>query len=137
MKRQGSTLVHLLVSPLQHNLSNSSSSASLNCNSSLEEFSNETPPKKYKSLADIFGSCQFSLTVSNLMSYEEAAEKEEGKKAMVKEMQSIEKAMVEEMQFIEKNGTWDMVDLLNEMFYGDLQEEVYITQLEGFIKKDK
>ena len=71
------------------------------------------------------------------MSYEEAAEKEEGKKAMVKDMQSIEKAMVEEMQFIEKNGTWDMVDLLNEMFYGDLQEEVYITQLEGFIKKDK
>ena len=53
------------------------------------------------------------------MSYEEAAEKEEWKKAMVEEMQS------------RKNGTWDMVDLPNEKFYQfdeDLQEEIYVTQ---------
>ena len=30
-----------------------------------------------------------------------------------------------------------MVDLPNENFYGNLQEEVYVTQPEGFIKKDK
>ena len=30
-----------------------------------------------------------------------------------------------------------MVDLPNEKFYGDLQEKVYVTQLEGFIKEDK
>ena len=73
------------------NLSNSSSSSSLNSNFSLEEFSDETPPKKYKSLVDIFASCQFALTISNPMSYAELAEKEEWKKAMVEEMKSIEK----------------------------------------------
>ena len=39
------------------NLSNSSSLASLKSNSSLEKFSNKTPPRKYKSLADIYASC--------------------------------------------------------------------------------
>ena len=182
-------------------MSNSSSSTSLNNDSSLEELSDETPPKKYKSLADIYASCQFTLTVSDPMSYKEAAEKEEWKKARVEEMQSIE-----------KNGTWEMVDLPNEkntinlkwvfrtkftpdgsiqkhkarlvakgyaqqqgidfeetfsqvarfetvrtilalaaefrwpvyqfdvkseFLNGDLQEEVYVTQPEGFIKKDK
>ena len=48
-------------------------------------------PKKYKSLADIYLSCQCALTISDPMSYEEAAENEEWKKAMVEEMQSIEK----------------------------------------------
>ena len=60
------------------------------------------------------------------MSYEEATEKEEWKKAMVVKMQSID-----------KNGTWDMVDLPNEKFYGDIQEEIYVTQPEEFIRKDK
>ena len=84
-------------------VSNSSSSASLNSNSSLEELSDETPPRKYKSLADIYASCQFSLTVSDPMNYKEAAEKEVWKKARVEEMRSIE-----------KNGTWEMVGLPNE-----------------------
>ena len=91
------------------NLSNSSSLASLNSNFSLEEFLNETPTKIYKSLVDIYASCQFALTISDPMNYEEAAEKEERKKAMVEEMQSIE-----------KNETWDLVDLPNEKFYVDL-----------------
>ena len=30
------------------------------------------------------------------------------------------KAMAVEMQSVKKNGTWDMVDLPNEKFYGDL-----------------
>ena len=30
-----------------------------------------------------------------------------------------------------------MVDLPNEKFYGDLQEKIYVTQPEGFIKEDK
>ena len=60
------------------------------------------------------------------MNYEEATEKEDGKKAMAVEM-----------QFFEKDETWDMVDLPNEKFYGDLQEEVYETPLEEFIKEDK
>ena len=48
------------------NVSNSSSSASLNIDSSLEALSDETPPRKYKSLADIYASCQFALTISDL-----------------------------------------------------------------------
>ena len=73
------------------NVSNSSSLASLNNNSSLEELLDVTPPRKYKSLADIYASCQFALIVSNPMNDEEATEEEEWKKAMVVEMQSIEK----------------------------------------------
>ncbi|XP_022966695.1 uncharacterized protein LOC111466326 [Cucurbita maxima] len=107
-------------------VSNSSSLASLNSNSSLEELSDETPPRKYKCLADIYASCQFALTLSDPMNYEEATEKEDGKKGMAVEMQSVK-----------KDGTWDMVDLPNKKFYGDLQEEVYVTPPEGFIKKDK
>ena len=105
-------------------VSNSSSSESLNSNSSLEELSDETPPRKYKSLADIYASCQFALTVSDPMNYEEATE--DGKKAMTVEMQSFK-----------KDETWDMVYLPNEKFYGDLQEEVYVRPPEGFIKEDK
>ena len=60
-------------------------------NSPLEEFSDETPPKKYKSSANIYAPCQFGITISDPMSYEEVVEKEEWKKAMVEEMQSIEK----------------------------------------------
>ena len=30
-----------------------------------------------------------------------------------------------------------MVDLPNEKFYGDLQEEIYVTPPEGFIEEDK
>ena len=78
------------------------------------------------------------------MNYEEATEKEDWKKAMAVEMQSVK-----------KNETWDMVDFPNEKFYGDLhetcnplrwpvyqfdgdlQEEVYVTLPDGFIKKYK
>ena len=107
-------------------VSNSSSSASLNSNSSLEELSDETPLRKYKSLAVIYASCQFALTVSDPMNYEEATEKEDRKKVMAVEMQSVK-----------KDGTRDMVDLPNEKFYGDLQEEVCVTLPEGFIKEDE
>ena len=72
--------------PLQHSVSNSSSSASLNSNFSLEELSDETPPRKYKSLTDIYASCQFALTILDPMNYEEATEKEDWKKAMAVEM---------------------------------------------------
>ena len=81
----------------------SSAAATSNRNSSsttLEESSDETPPRKYRSLADIYASCQFALTVSDPIIYGEAAEKEEW-----------QMAMVEEMKAIEKNETWEMVDL--------------------------
>ena len=120
------TRVNSSASTATQSVSNSSSSPSLNSNSSLEELSDETPPRKYKFLADIYASCQFALTISDPMNYEEATEKEDGKKAMTVEMQSVK-----------KDGTWDMVDLPNEKFYGDLQEEVYVTPPEGFIKKTK
>jgi len=107
-------------------VSNLSSSESLNNNFPLEELSDETPPRKYKSLADIYASCQFALTVSDPMNYEEATEKEDGKKAMTVEMQSFK-----------KDEIWDMDDLPNEKFYGDLQEKVYVRPPEGFIKEDK
>ena len=39
----------------------------------------------------MYASCQFALIVSDPMNYEEATEKEDGKKAMAVEMQSVKK----------------------------------------------
>ncbi|KAK9165308.1 hypothetical protein Scep_000499 [Stephania cephalantha] len=80
--------------------SSSTSTPSGNSSTTLEESSDETPPARYRSLADIYASCQFSLTVSDLIYYEEAAEKEEWRKVMA-----------EEMKAIEKNEMWEMADL--------------------------
>ncbi|CAL5345664.1 unnamed protein product [Camellia sinensis] len=66
----------------------------------LEESSDETPPRKFRSLRDIYESCQFALSVSDPMTYGEAATKEEW-----------QRAMVEELAAIEKNRTWEMMDL--------------------------
>ncbi|KAL4312115.1 hypothetical protein GQ457_01G013630 [Hibiscus cannabinus] len=66
----------------------------------LEESSEETPPRKYRSLTDIYASCQFALNVSDPIHNEDAAEREEW-----------HRAMMEEMNATEKNGTWEMTDL--------------------------
>ncbi|KAH0711345.1 hypothetical protein KY289_007304 [Solanum tuberosum] len=60
----------------------------------------KNPNPKYAN--NLYTSCQFALIVSDPMNYEEAAGKEEWKKAMVEEMKSIE-----------KNGTWEMIELPN------------------------
>lgn len=60
-------------------------------NSSLEEASDDSTPRKYKSLADIYATCQYALTVVDPMYYKEAAEKKEWQQAMVEKMQAIEK----------------------------------------------
>ncbi|XP_037494804.1 uncharacterized protein LOC119370542 [Jatropha curcas] len=61
-------------------LSNSSTSASPDNNSSVEESSDETPLGKYKSLADINASCQLALTILDLIFYEEQLKKKSGRK---------------------------------------------------------
>ncbi|KAK9118982.1 hypothetical protein Scep_017075 [Stephania cephalantha] len=80
--------------------STSTSTPSRNSSTTLEESSDETPPTRYRSLTDIYASCQFALTVSDPSNYKEAAEKEEWRKAME-----------EEMKAIEKNETWEITDL--------------------------
>ncbi|KAK9111245.1 hypothetical protein Scep_018764 [Stephania cephalantha] len=80
--------------------STSTSTPSRNSSTTLEESSDETPPARYRSLTDIYASCQFALTVSDPINYGEAAEKEEWRKAME-----------EEMKAIEKNETWEITDL--------------------------
>ena len=54
----------------------SPSSPRRDSSSTLEESSDETPPRKFRSLRDIYESCQFALTVSDPMTYGEAATKE-------------------------------------------------------------
>ncbi|KAK9157521.1 hypothetical protein Scep_004095 [Stephania cephalantha] len=80
--------------------STSTSTPSRNSSTTLEESSDETPPTRYRSLTDIYASCQFALTVSDPINYGDAAEKEEWRKAME-----------EEMKTIEKNETWEITDL--------------------------
>lgn len=59
-----------------------------------------TPPAKFRSLADIYASCQFALFCADPETYKEASTKEEWKKAMAEEMASIT-----------KNQTWQLVEL--------------------------
>lgn len=63
------------------------------------ELSDYTPPRKYRSIADIYASCQFALVVDPI-SYKDASIKEEWQKAMAEEMASIT-----------KNETWQLQDL--------------------------
>ncbi|KAF3659392.1 putative LRR receptor-like serine/threonine-protein kinase EFR-like [Capsicum annuum] len=81
---------------------------------------------------DMYTSCQFSL--ADPTHYGEAAKKKKWWSSMVEERNSIE-----------KNRTWEMVELLEDknaiglkekaFLNGDEQEEVYVAQPEGFIKK--
>ncbi|KAK9007265.1 hypothetical protein V6N11_051094 [Hibiscus sabdariffa] len=57
----------------------------------LEEYSEETPSRKYRSLIGIYASCQFALTVLDPIHYEEAAKQEEWQRALMEEMNAIEK----------------------------------------------
>ncbi|RVW83084.1 Retrovirus-related Pol polyprotein from transposon TNT 1-94 [Vitis vinifera] len=76
-------------SPSSPNLSSSSSSQS----------SEETPPRKFRSLRDIYETTQV-LFVADPTTFEEAVEKEEWYSAMK-----------EEIVAIEKNETWELVEL--------------------------
>ncbi|RVW26239.1 Retrovirus-related Pol polyprotein from transposon TNT 1-94 [Vitis vinifera] len=76
-------------SPSSPNLSSSSSSQS----------SEETPPRKFRSLRDIYETTQV-LFVADPTTFEEAVEKEEWCSAMK-----------EEIAAIEKNETWELVEL--------------------------
>lgn len=71
-----------------------------NSSSTLEESSDETPPRKFRSLTEIYESCQFALLASDPVTYAEAAGTDEW-----------QKAMLEELMAIEKNATWKMVGL--------------------------
>lgn len=66
---------------------------------SPRQTSDETP-RKFRPLMDVYEACQFALAVSDPLTYEEASEKEEWRKAMTEELLSIE-----------KNKTWELVDL--------------------------
>lgn len=68
--------------------------------SSLQESSDEAPPTKFRSLREIYESCQFALFVTDPTTFEEAATKEEWRNAMK-----------EELMAIQKNETWEMVNL--------------------------
>lgn len=78
----------------------SPSSPRRDSSSTLEKSSDETPPREFRSLGDIYESCQFAFTVSDPTTYGEAVAKEEW-----------QRAMIEELIAIEKNGTWLMMDL--------------------------
>lgn len=75
--------------------------------SSPSSSSSETPPRKFRSLQDIYESteeihesCTFAFLVLDPISYKEATKENEWCKAMEEELLSIE-----------KNSTWDSVNL--------------------------
>ncbi|KAA0025703.1 putative gag-pol polyprotein, identical [Cucumis melo var. makuwa] len=73
---------------------------SYHSSSSNDETSDKLPSQRFWSMEDIYNSSQFALMVSDPVSYDEAASKEEW-----------QQAMKEEMAAIENNGTWKIVDL--------------------------
>jgi len=85
--------------------SGNSSDTSPRCNSPTlmvpdSEGSSETPPRKFRSLSDIYETCSFGLFGADPASFQEASTKMEWRCAME-----------EELMAIRKNGTWDLVDL--------------------------
>ncbi|KAI4347833.1 hypothetical protein L6164_008612 [Bauhinia variegata] len=70
-------------------------------NSSLESVSlEETPPRKVRTLREIYESCAFALMVTDPTTYKEAAE-----------TKAWQNAMEEEILAIQRNKTWELVDL--------------------------
>ena len=57
---------------------------------SASSLSTETPPRKFKSLTEIYESCEFALYVSEPTCFEEAIETEVWKSSMMEEMRAIE-----------------------------------------------
>ena len=69
--------------------STNSSSTSPNSNSNFDS-SNETPPRNFRSLTEIYNST-FALFISDPTTFEEAVKKEEWRKEMKEKIKSIEK----------------------------------------------
>lgn len=78
----------------------SGSSNSSPVHDSTPSSNSETPPRKFKSLQEVYESCSFALYVQEPTCFEEAINNEAWKNAMM-----------EEMTAIEHNHTWDLVDL--------------------------
>ena len=68
--------------------------------SSPGSMSSKESPKKFKSLTDIYATCDFALYVSDPTSYKD-----------VVDMKVWQVTMAEEMSAIERNETWEHVDL--------------------------
>lgn len=68
--------------------SSSSSNAISNIESTMDS---DPPPRKVKSLSEIYGKCTFALLVTEPMSYDEACGKDEWENSMKEEIASIEK----------------------------------------------
>lgn len=85
-----------VATPVPANFDSSSSSDRSSSGSSRS--SSETPPRKFRSLRDIYA-CSFALLVSDPACFEEAELQGEWQKAMAEEMKSIE-----------KNSTWELVE---------------------------
>ena len=81
----------------------SSTSATSSSLSSSSSSSSETPPKKFRSLKEIYETCDFTLSVSDPIWYSDAVKN-----------QMWQSAMTEEIKSIEKNNTWQLVDLPQE-----------------------
>lgn len=85
-------------SPLSSNHSSSSSSSP-----SLSSSSNDSAPRRYMTLADLYANYDFALMAANPTSFDEAKDEVEWQDVMKEEIKSIQ-----------KNGTWKLVDLLEE-----------------------
>lgn len=62
--------------------------------------SDDSPPRRYKALSDIYQSCSFALNVAEPVTYIEAAKSENWRTAMD-----------EEIDAVKRNDTWELIDL--------------------------
>ncbi|XP_058000540.1 uncharacterized protein LOC110654465 [Hevea brasiliensis] len=82
--------------------SSPSSSSKGSSSSSSNELSDETPPRKFRSLREIYESYAFALFAADPTTYEEVIKMEEWRYAMK-----------EELMAIQRNDTWELMNLPN------------------------
>ncbi|EOY04542.1 Uncharacterized protein TCM_019778 [Theobroma cacao] len=102
--------------------------------SSSSSSSSETPPRKFRSLQEIYDSCTFALLVSDLICFEKAAKRNEWCKAMEEELLVARFETVRTFLALTAQLNWPVYqfDVKSAFLNGDL-EEVYVSQPEGFV----